>query len=383
LDDYNADFRDGVASMPISTLPDRRVSASMAYLTKVVRRRPNLTILPGAFVERLDSVAGGVRGVMVRIAQGRQRILGHETVISCGALYSPALLLRSGIGPAAQLRSLGINVVRDLPGVGGNLQNHPQLVLAAHLPRASLQPRDQRAIGQNCLRYSSRARGCAEHDMGIATINKSSWHPLGRRIGAIAVCLYEPHSRGSVELASADPATPPRVRFNLLADQRDFARMLDGARFALELFADGEVELARNEVFLPNGKSVAELSRRSRKNWLQSALIASVLEIPPLRHSVLKKSTLDVRALARDDAALRTLVRQRTGLSHHVSCTCKMGAADDTSAVVDAGCRVRGVAGLRVVDPSIFPTIPRAGMHIPVLMAAEKMVDQIKADWRS
>lgn len=382
FDDYNADFRDGLSSMPISSLPDRRVSASMAYLTKSVRRRSNLTILTDAIVERLDIDERRVVGVSARIGTTTRLFSARETIVSCGALYSPALLMRSGIGPGETLRAAGVDVVCDLPGVGLNLQNHPQLVLAAYLPRASMQPPDQRAIGQNCLRYSSKMEGCADHDMGLIIINKSSWHSLGKRIGAIALCLYEPHSRGRVEIASSDPAISPRVRFELLSDEHDFDRMVSGARFALELLQDEEVVSARNEVFLPNAKSVSELNRRSRWSALQSAGAASLLETAFVRRAFLKKSIVNIDALSRSDQALRDFVRQRTGLSHHVSCTCKIGRADDPYAVVDSHCRVQGMDGLRVVDASVFPNIPRAGMHIPVLMAAEKMSDRIKADWR-
>jgi 5-(hydroxymethyl)furfural/furfural oxidase len=382
LNDYNADFGDGLGSMPISSLPDRRVSASMAYLSLSVRRRSNLVIISNTFAERLVVRDGRVAGIAVRTAAGCRHFLAEETIVSCGGLYSPALLMRSGIGPGKQLEALGIGITKDLPGVGRNLQNHPQLVIAAHLPRASIQPRAHRAIGQNSLRYSSGVEGCAEHDMGIATINKSAWHPLGRRIGAIAVCLYQPLSRGTVDLVSRDADIEPRVRFELLDDSRDFERMVRGLRFVLELFEDGEVTKFRNEVFLPNGKSVAELGKRSRRNWIQSATMAALLQISPARRVVLKNSTIDINALMRDEGALRTMVRQRTGLSHHVCSTCKIGSIDDPLAVVDSDCRVHGISGLRVIDPSIFPVIPRGGMHIPALMAAEKMADQIKSEWR-
>lgn len=378
LEDYNADFRDGLSSLPMSNLPDRRVSAS-AYLSQSVRQRANLTILANTFVERLDICAGRVRGVVARAGAQVLDLRARETIVSCGALYSPALLMRSGLGPASHLRELGIDVVRDIPGIGRNLQNHPKLELAVHLPGTSVQPRGQQGVGQNCLRYSSSVAGCADHDMGIVSLNRTSWHPIGRRVGAVGVALYQPFSQGTVTLASARPTVPPRVRFNLLADGRDFERMVRGARMALELLADEEVANARNDVFLPNGKIVHRLNERTSWNRLQSLAIAYALGVPAVRRVLLKNSKLDLTVPAGNETALRDLVRTRTGLSHHVCGTCKIGRADDPDAVVDEECRVRDVGSLRVIDASVFPTIVRGGMHLPVLMAAEKMADRIKA----
>ena len=383
VEDYNADFRDGVSPTPISSLPDRRVSVSAAYLDAQVRRRANLEILSGTFVERLDIVKGAARGVWVRSATGSRTIVARETIVSCGGLYSPALLMRSGIGAGRELRALNIEVVSDLPGVGRNLQNHAKIEIAVHLPRASMQPRAQRAVGQNCLRYTSHVAGCAAHDMGMSFVNRASWHPLGRRVGAAGVGLYKPYSCGVVELASADPAVPPRVRFNTLADERDFERMVEGLRFVLELLGDKGVASVRNEVFVPGGPAVSRLGRPSAWHWLEAAAITALFESAALRRALLGRALLNIHTLLRSEDALRAFVRARTGLAHHVCGTCKIGAAGDAMAVVDADCRVRGVEGLRVVDASIFPVIPRAAMHIPVVMAAEKMADQIKGEWRS
>lgn len=381
VEDYNVDFSEGISPIPMSNLPDRRVSASMAYLTTAVRQRANLTILPDAFVELLDIRAGRVCGVVVRTAAGPRRICGRETIVSCGALQSPAMLMRSGIGPGEHLRAMGVKVIRDLDGVGRNLQNHPKIDVAVHLPRAAVQPREQQAFGQNCWHYSSRVQGCPPGDICLISINKTAWHALGRRIGALAVAIHKPFSQGCVELASADPAIAPRVRFDLLSDARDFERLVGGLRTVLELLADKEIGAVRNEAFLPQGKIVSRLNRRNRWNGLQAWAIASVLDIPLLRKALLKKMTLDIGALMKDENALREMVRRRAQLSHHVSGTCRMGSASDPRAVLDSNCRVRGIDGLRVVDASIFPTLMRANTHLPVLMAAEKMADHIKADW--
>jgi 5-(hydroxymethyl)furfural/furfural oxidase len=381
--DYNADFGEGQSSMPMANLPDRRVSASSGYLTLDVRRRPNLTILPLARAERLKVEGRRVVGVYVRTTNGPRPLSGHDVIVSCGALQSPALLLRSGIGAAEHLRSLGIAVVRDLPGVGKNLQNHPKVQdIAVYLPRSSMQPRAQRTLGQNCLRYSSNSPGCHDRDMFITSLNKASWHPLGERIGVIAAVVHKPYSKGSVELTSTDPSGTPHVRFNTLGDERDFDRLVGGLRIVLELLCDPGVATVRHEAFLPAGATVARLAKRSRLAWWTAFGITAVFDIRPLRRLLLKHLILDVDAVKSDDTALRELVRRRVELSRHVSGTCKMSAPDDPQGVVDSHGRVHGVAGVRVIDASVFPTLMRANTHLPVMMVAEKMADHIKHEWR-
>jgi 5-(hydroxymethyl)furfural/furfural oxidase len=382
FEDYNGDFGEGLSSMPMANLADRRVSASMGYLSLAVRRRPNLTIVPNATAERLEIQNKRIRGVLARTASGTQCFFGKDTILSCGALRTPALLLGSGIGPAEHLRDVGIAVAHDLPGVGRNLQNHPKVQdIAVHLPRTSMQPHHQHTLGQNCLRYSSHAAGCAPKDMFITSLNKASWHPLGKRIGIIAVVVHKPYSKGYVELAGVDPSKAPRICFNTLSDARDFERLVGGLRNVLQLLVDPEVAAVRNEAFLPHGKIVAKLAKRSPSAWFEAFGIKALFDIPPLRRTLLKDLTLNINEVLGNEAALRAMVRQRVELSRHVCGTCKMGRADDSQSVVDTHGRVRGMNGLRVVDASIFPTLMRANTHLPVLMVAEKMADHIKADW--
>jgi 5-(hydroxymethyl)furfural/furfural oxidase len=384
--DYNADFGEGLSSMPMANLADRRVSASMGYLSAAVRQRKNLTIVPNARAERLEIQDTCVRGVLARTLSGPQRFFATDTIVACGALRSPALLLSSGIGPAEQLRAIGVAVIRDLQGVGRNLQNHPKVQdIAVHLPRASMQPRGQHTLGQNCLRYSSQVAGCAPKDMFITSLNKASWHPLGKRIGIIAAVVHKPYSKGYVELTSADPGKVPRICFNTLSDERDFVRLVGGIREVFQLLNDPAVAAVRNEAFLPQHKIVAKLAKRSPAAWLKAYGIKSLFDIAPLRRALLKDLTLDIDAVMKDEPTLRSMVRERVELSRHVCGTCKMGPATDTHSVVDTHGRVHGVQGLRVVDASIFPTLMRANTHLPVLMVAEKMADHIKSEtqWSS
>lgn len=380
LDDYNGDFGDGLGMLPMTNRPDRRVSASTAYLTETVRRRPNLHILSGARADRLLFEGGRVTGVQVHTAAGALRLSGRETLVSCGGLFSPALLMRSGIGPGEHLSALGIPVVRDLPGVGARLQNHPKIEIAVHLPARSAQSARQRDLGQNCLRYSSGLDGCLPHDMGMVSINKAAWHALGARIGALGVALYQPHSLGQVQLASADPGVLPRVAFNLLSDERDFTRMSQGLAFAARVLSEPGVRAARHQAFMPQGGLVKKLALRNRRHALLAQAIRCLLDIGPLRQAALGPRALDTQALADDPQALREIVRAHTGLSHHVSGTCRMGREDDPGAVTDSHGRVHGLQGLRVADASLFPVIVRAGMYLPVMMVAEKLAEHIRRE---
>ncbi|MCZ4315544.1 GMC family oxidoreductase N-terminal domain-containing protein [Comamonadaceae bacterium G21597-S1] len=373
--DYNGDFDDGLSALPMTNLPHRRVSAASAYLTHQVRARSNLTVMAGTRAERLLVDGHQVVGALLRSATGTWAAHAAETIVSCGGIFSPALLLRSGIGPAEPLRAMGVPLQHDLPGVGKNLQNHPKIELAVHLPGASRQSNGQRDLGQNCLRFSSGMHGALAHDLGLVSINKAGWHPLGASIGVVGVALYEPRSTGSVTLTSPSPLAMPQVRFNLLSDVRDLERMVHGLQFALELLADPAVASKRHQVFFPGGAMVRRLARRSASAWCQALVLKNLLDIPWARAIGLRHASIDPAALAGDATALRARVLQHTGLSHHVSCTCKMGPASDPMAVLDEHCRVRGLQGLRVVDASSFPSIVRAGMMLPVMMLAEKVAD--------
>ncbi len=382
IQDVNADFRAGVGPLPMANLPNERVSASMGYLGEAVRRRPNLTILARTFVERIELRGRKAIGVIAKTPGGRELLRAHEIIVSAGALHSPAILMRSGIGPGQHLRQLGIEVTCGLPGVGQHLMNHVNVTIATYLPRHAVQPRVQRGLGQSCLQFSSGLEG-SELDILALAINKSGSDPLGRRIGVLAAEVHRTHSHGEVRLHSADPTIAPDVKFNILSDERDLARLLIGLRLCLEIFADKRMASVRNELFLPSGKVAQSLSRRNFWNAVRAPVVALMLESGPLRRALLGRSKLNPQALLADPAALRRLALQHVGLSHHVSCTCRMGRVGDSGVVLDSDCRVLGMENLRVVDASVMPTLVRANTHIPVLMIAEKMADRIGAEWRN
>jgi 5-(hydroxymethyl)furfural/furfural oxidase len=381
IEDYNGDFCEGVSSAPTNSLPSHRVSASMAYLTRAVRQRPNLTILANAKVDRISLQGKRANGVFMRACGTASHVRGQQIVVSCGAIQSPALLMRSGIGSAAQLDRHGIGVVQDLRGVGANLQNHPYVSLVVYLPRGSAQPADNPWFLQNWVRFSSNHPECISNDMHLIPLNKCAWHDLGRHIGVVVLSVFKPYSKGSVELSDPDPARPPNVRFNLLADPRDSERLVLGIRFVLELLTDPAVTKVRGQIFYPDGRVVAGLGRRSAWNRFRARAITFAFERERLRALLLAKSSIDPHLLLRDEHALRDLVRRDAQPQYHVCGTCRMGRAGDPDAVVDSVAFVRGMEALRVVDASIFPAIPRANTHLTVVMAAEKIADVIKSEW--
>lgn len=378
LDDYNGAFGDGCASPPMANLPDRRIPTASAYLTQEVRRRPNLTILPNVEAEALLFEGRRVVGVRARLPGGDARILAGEVILSCGGIFTPVLLQRSGIGPASLLRTLGIDPRLDLAGVGEGLKNHPKIDVAFHMPNRSRQRREIRAIGQVCARYSSNRPGCQPHDMGLVAINRSTWHALGRQIGALMIALYQPKSAGHVRLtgAAGRPADV-EIQFALLDDEADFARMRDGLGLGLRLLAGAQARGIVNTVFMPNAKLVARLQKRTAANTIAAEVLRCMFASDRVRRVALGTGVLDPARLLSDPAGLGAIIGLHTNLSHHVCSTARMGAAGDPRAVVTPDCRVRGAEGLRIVDASIFPDIPRAGMFIPVMMAAEKVADEI------
>jgi len=383
LEDYTGDLREGFSGAPTNSLPDQRVSAAMAYLTQEVRNRPNLHILSSARVDRIRLDHGRVEGVDVRLKTGMRRISSRQVILACGALQSPALLMRSGIGPANHLTALGIGVAHNAPGVGANLQNHPCLTLVTYLAADAVQGVNNHSFLQQWLRYSSHHRQAPSCDMHIMPYNQCAWHALGRRTGAITVSVMKSYSTGSVQLTSPDPAASPRIMFNLLADSRDMDRLIDGTRLALALLADPTVASLHHELFVPDWRLVLGLNARTGWNRLRATVIALLLNQRPIRSLLLSRSRIDAGKLLSDEEALTDFVRQSAQPQYHVCGTCRMGSSEDPLAVVDGSGRVYGVAGLRVVDASIFPTIPRAYTHFVTLMVAEKLSDAIRLEWTS
>lgn len=378
ITDANTGEGDGLFPLPMSNRPEGRVSSAMGYLTAEVRARPNVDILCGATVQRIRFEGRRAIGVDVDVGDAPYLIKARRTVLSAGAIHSPALLLRSGIGPANDLAKLGITTVVDRPGVGANLMNHPALYVATWLNRAARQDPTQTGWCQNALRYSSGMADCPAGDMFLFAFNKTGTHALGRAIGSINVSAYKSFSRGAVTLDSAEAKAMPAVRFNLLDDARDRTRLIDGVALALTLMIAPEVAAQHRETFVAGGPMVARVSRPRRANQWLSAAIRPILDaLPPVRRRALADLLIDPAALLADPDALEGFVLQHAFPMGHVSGTCRMGDADTPLTVCDARGAVIGVDGLTVADASIMPTLPTANTHIPTLMIAEKLADVI------
>jgi len=381
IEDLNANSLAGVGSLPMANLPDQRVSAAMGYLNATVRQRENLTIRADTHVERIECRGRTAVGVSTRCSSATESFTAREIIVAAGALHSPAILMRSGIGPGSHLQDCGVAIVHDLAGVGQNLMNHVGLSIPIYLRPNAVQPEHQRGFGQCCLRICSGVEG-PENDLLVAPINRSAWHPLGRRVGGIAAEVHKVHSRGEVRLRSADSNAAPDVKFNLLSDERDLARLMVGLKLCFDILADTRMAAVATEPFTANTKMVNALWRRSAGNWLKASFIATALDLTPLRRKLMRRSRLDLNALLQDPSALRNWALSRANPPHHVSCTCRMGRPSDTNAVLDPECRVLGVGNLRVIDASIMPVLVRANTHLPVIMIAELMADRIRGAWR-
>ena len=378
--DMNAEFHDGIGAVPMSNLSTGRISSAQAYLGLGVRARRNLTILTDSYAESLEFKDQVATSVKVATHARRRRFYARNIIICAGAVHSPAILMRSGIGPASTLVPLGIPVLADRPGVGQRLLNHSLITLAAYLRSHALQPRAHRAWGENCLRFSSGLEDTPASDMVLYIVNKTAWHALGRRIGSLGVGLHKPFSTGTVRLRSADPQLEPEVNFNFMSDPRDFKRMVAGLTFIIDILASPRVGEAFQSAFLPDGNLVRRLNRPNLRSRIESRLLDTALRFGAFRKRALANRLLDLERLGSDTAALPGLVRQLVRPTGHPVGTCRMGHEQDTNAVVNSNCYVLGIGGVRVVDGSVMPTIVSANTHIPITMIAEKIADAAAKD---
>jgi 5-(hydroxymethyl)furfural/furfural oxidase len=377
IHDQNGVFTDGYFPIAISNTDNHRVSSAMAYLTREVRRRPNLAILGGARAERLLFDGTRVTGVRVQRSGRSEDIHAREIIVSMGALQSPAFLMRNGIGPAKELAALGINVVADRPGVGKHLMEHPGVNFGCYLKRDARLPADMRRQMFAGLRWSSKLDGCPPGDMYIIPTNKAAWHGIGHRLGLIMMWVNRSYSTGEVRLTSPDPTAKPDIDFNMGSDWRDMERLMLGVRMMIRLQAHPAVQQACAQIF---PVSYSDRARRyavySRLNEIQMAAGGALMDAAaPVRRLLVDTLIADGPTIAdlADESTMREWIAD-TVLGHwHATSTCRMGAADDPGAVTDPAGRVYGVQGLRVCDASIMPLVPCANTNIPTIMVGEKI----------
>ncbi|HVY14222.1 MAG TPA: GMC family oxidoreductase N-terminal domain-containing protein [Rhodopila sp.] len=344
-EDHNAPTGSGASPYAINSIAGRRVSTNDAYL-EPARGRANLRIVGDALVDALHIEgnrphAGGVR-VSIGGAEPVTPRARREVIVCAGAIHSPAILQRSGIGPAGLLRGLGIAVNADRP-VGERLLDHPIVSALLHMrPEARVDTLQHRHTNC-CLRYGSNLAGAGENDM-IMIAGNLTGATLGREpdaaLGRIAVSVYQAWSEGHVRITTPDPSVDPAVEERMLSDARDLVRMRDGVRRLEAICRQAAVQAIATDVqYGVSGRSMAQ----------------------PF-----------------DDAELDDWIWSECSDAQHASGTCRMGAADDPRTVVDPDCRVIGCTGLRVIDASIMPEVPRANTHLTTVALAERMADRLR-----
>lgn len=357
-DDYNGYCQEGFGPMHMTVRGGVRESTSRAYLRPAMKR-PNLAVLSKTLVDKL--IFEGKRAVGVAAGRNGQDTVFHankEVILSAGSIASPMILQRSGVGPEPVLRGADVEPVHTLPGVGQNLQDHLEVYFQFHCKQpVSLNKKlglfSKFLIGARWFFFKT-GLGATNHFESCAFIRSEA----GRKSPDIqyhflpaAMCYdgtasidghgfqvhvgpNKPKSRGHVSITSADPAADPSILFNYLQHEDDKAAWRRCIRLTREIMAQPAMDAWRGGEIQPG---------------------------------------LDVST----DEEIDTWVRTNVESAYHPCGTCRMGASDDAGAVVDTDCRVIGLGGLRVVDASVFPTVPNGNINAPTIMMAEKMADAI------
>ena len=336
-DDVNGPDGEGAACYPINSRDMRRITTNEAYL-EPARGRANLEIRGKVLVDRLILTDGRATGVVVHVeGQGSTEIHAREIVLCAGAIHSPAILLRSGIGPADELKAMGIAVAQDLP-VGRHFFDHPLLRATVQL-REDLRPTDPDTRHTNCcVTYSSGLADGGKRDMILIAFNHRG---IGVP-GAVAAGLFNAYSRGTLKLVSRDASIDPVVEENMLADPRDMLRMVDAVQ---------------RMAVLATRPALAAIA-----DWIR--LADTDLTLP--------------QAAALPTAELEAILRRETGDIQHAAGTCRMSGFGDANGVVNPDGTVKGIKGLRVADASIMPSDCRANTHLTTVVIGEYIANMMK-----
>jgi 5-(hydroxymethyl)furfural/furfural oxidase len=342
-EDHNAPAGTGVSPYAINSEAGLRISTNDGYL-EPARGRANLHIVGDALVDTITFEGNRLHasGVLVHVnGQSYTPRATHEMILCAGAIHSPAILQRSGIGPIALLETLGIPIRVDVP-VGENLLDHPIVNALLHLREGSQVSTLMHRHTNCCLRYSSGLAGAGDNDMIMIAGNlaRSRQSMADVTLGRIAVSVYQAFSQGHVRITTTDPEVDPAVEERMLSDPGDLARLRDGVRRLRDIcLQPGVTDIAHRVDYGASGRSMDEpFSDAELDDWLFAEC---------------------------SDA-------------QHASGTCRMGAPDDVRSVVDHECRVIGCTGLRVIDASIMPEVPRANTHLTTVAIAERMADRLK-----
>jgi len=334
--DMNNPDSTGTGAVPMNNPDGIRMSASLAYLNPS-RHRLNLTIKANVLAHRV--VFEGDRAVGVEVASGGEKftVEGSEIILCAGGIATPQLLLLSGVGPAAHLNELGIPVVKDAPGVGQNLRDHPLITIELEpkegVKLATIEPRIQSG-----LRYTAEGSD-TRNDMqlfpssftglraGDPLQGRSPDRPQGMRITCI---LKLADSAGELTLTSTDASQPPHLEYRYFETEWDRQRMREAIHLSLKFLEHPSFGPLIEQRISPTDDNVAS------------------------------------------DDALDAWLRQNVATTQHTSGTCKMGPESDPMAVVDQYCRVRGMQNLRVVDLSVCPNVVRANTNATAIVIAER-----------
>jgi len=361
-DDYNGADTEGVSKIELAVGDGVRQSTAKTYLRPALARQ-NLTVETGAVLRRVLIEKGRAIGVEYRQNGRLQKVYAdREVILSAGPYKSPQMLMLSGIGPADHLREFGIDVLHDLPGVGQNLSEHPNMLAifkARNKGTFLEQLRLDRAVVSGARWHLFRKGPFTNNGAAAVIFAKTEPHldrpdvqlvcssvandaklwfpgltaPAIHSFTARVGTLY-PRSRGWVKLGSADPDASPRIQFNLFAERSDMDDMIKAMRLTREIYNSGrQKELIEEEMFPGKG--------------------------------------------AKSDAELEAVIRATALVRQHALGTCAMGITPDS--VVDPALRVRGIEGLRVVDASVMPEEPGGNTNVPTIMVAEKASDMIRA----
>lgn len=383
VDDTHADPRDSCFPFARNNLYDHRVSSATGYLTEAVRSRPNLDIRANTRLTDLTFSGDGrtVTGVQLQGPDGPATLSSKEVIISAGALQSPAILMRAGIGPGEHLQEMGIKVRSDLAGVGRNLLDHPLIGYAVFLtPQAEL-AQNVKINALMHMRWSSGVEGCAPTDMKLTVSGRFAWSKVGRRMGMVNFGPNKAYSQGYVRLNDPSAASMPFVAFNYLSDQRDMERVKRTALWVSGLLSSPK--MSQHVISHWPGiyaDNLRKYTAPTLRNKIVTDIAAQMLDMPGLRNVVLGKamdSRFPLAGILHNEKTLEHWIHTGIQGDWHPCGTCRMGAEGDPKAVVSAEGQVFGVSGLRVTDASIMPTIPSANTNLSTMMLAEKMADHV------
>lgn len=370
-EDKNASGEPGYGPIPLNAVNGTRINTGMAYINPN-RHRKNLDVNGDTFVRKIIFNGKKAVGVEVEKSDTIEVIYGDQIILCAGAFNTPHLLMLSGVGPKEKLEAVGIDVVHELPGVGKNFSDHPE-ILMGFKPNQKPKQDEQKNNLQSVLNFTSKG---AEHpgDLEIMimsrTLGDTIFGATGSQLKGMAGMIKNPgqtlksikdlskkrfiqqamhyddmtiiiglqyaKSRGNVTIASKDPHVYPRIDYHYLENEYDLSRMREGMRTA--------VKILTSDAFKPYFKKLTEID----------------------------EETLN------DDEKLNEWLRSHIGTAIHTSGTAKMGPSSDPDAVVDQYGRVHGMEGLWVADTSIFPIVPSRGPAATAIMVGERIADFIK-----